>query len=199
MGNSEMGRPALKFVGQGRKEKIQRPQEREGIKKRGGGDETGEKRVRLCENRRARSQTTSPLYIQPEQLETRDHRREREKITLPHYSNHFLENEACLSLSLSLFPYLFSSLSSVHGGGNVCVPSLSAKISPRKMLSLLSLLHSPPAGLNDSPRSVTPLVSLSITLPNPSGIDTLIDCRMLSTHPTSCGREEEKEGGRAWR
>lgn len=53
----------------------------------------------------------------------------------------------------------------------------------------------PPAGLNDSPRSVTPLVSLSITLPNPSGIDTPIDCRMLSTHPTSCGREEE-EGGR---
>lgn len=90
-----------------------------GIKKQGK-NTTGEKRVRLCENRRARSQTTSPLYIQPEQLETHDHRREKEKITLPHYSNHFLENEARRSPSLS--PYLFSSLSSVHGG--VCVHSL---------------------------------------------------------------------------
>lgn len=48
---------------------------------------------------------------------------------------------------------------------------------------------SPPAGLNDFSRPVIPLVALSVTLPNPSGIDNPIDCRMLSTHPTSCGRE----------
>lgn len=117
-----MGRQALKFEGRGRKcqerEGTKTTREEKGIKKQGK-NTTGEKRVRLCEYRRARSQT-SPLYIQPEQLETHDHRREKEKITLPHYSNHFLENEARRSPSLS--PYLFSSLSSVHGG--VCVHSL---------------------------------------------------------------------------
>lgn len=162
-----------------------------GIKKQGK-NTTGEKRVRLCEYRRARSQTTSPLYIQPEQLETHDHRREKEKITLPHYSNHFLENEARRSPSLS--PYLFSSLSSL------CTAVFAFTLSfcedkPSGKRCHYRPSFAPPAGLNDSPRSVTPLVSLSITLPNPSGIDTPIDCRMLSTHPTSCGREEE-EGGR---
>lgn len=128
-GKSEMGRTALKFVGRDRKcqerKDTETTSERKRHKEAGRKNATGEKRVRLCENRRARSQTTSPLYIQPEQLETRDHRREREKITLPHYSNHFLENEARLSASLSLSPYLFSSLSSVCcSDGGVCIPSL---------------------------------------------------------------------------
>lgn len=113
-GKSEMGRLALKFVGRDRKcqerKDTETTSERKRHKEAGGKNATGEKRVRLCENRRARSQTTSPLYIQPEQLETRDHRREREKITLPHYSNHFLENEARLSPSLSLLISFLPSL-----------------------------------------------------------------------------------------
>lgn len=95
-----------------------------------------------------------------------------------------------VSPSISLSPYLSFLPSLLRTTAVFAHPLSYREDKPSAYAVINRAASSPPAGLNDFSRPVIPLVALSVTLPNPSGIDNPIDCRMLSTHPTSCGREE---------
>ncbi len=127
-GKSEMGRLALKFVGRDRKcqerKDTETTSERKRHKEAGKKNATGEKTCAIMWEQESQITDYEPTLHSARAIrDPRPQTRKRENYTSSLFKS--LLRKWGTSLSISLSPYLFSSLSSVRcGDGGVYVPSL---------------------------------------------------------------------------